>query len=86
MSKPSYKIIKLLGEGSYGRAFLCTDKTDNSQCVIKQITIQNMNKKDIEDTLNEAKILEKFDHPNIIKFKEVFIANIPKKTLNIVTE
>ena len=86
MSKPSYKIIKLLGEGSYGRAFLCTDKTDNSQCVIKQITIQNMNKKDIEDTLNEAKILEKFDHPNIIKFKEVFIANKPKKTLNIVTE
>ena len=86
MSKPSYKIIKLLGEGSYGRAFLCIDKTDNSQCVIKQITIQNMNKKDIEDTLNEAKILEKFDHPNIIKFKEVFIANKPKKTLNIVTE
>ena len=52
MSKPSYKIIKLLGEGSYGRAFLCTDKTDNSQCVIKQITIQNMNKNDINITEN----------------------------------
>ena len=86
MSKPSYKIIKLLGEGSYGKAFLCTDKTDNSQCVIKQINIQNMNEKDKQDTLNEAKILEKLDHPNIIKFKEVFIANKPLKTLNIVTE
>ena len=29
---------------------------------------------------------EKLDHPNIIKFKEVFIANKPIKTLNIVTE
>ena len=86
MSKPSYKIIKLLGEGSYGKAFLCTDKSDNSQCVIKQINIQNMNEKDKQDTLNEAKILEKLDHPNIIKFKEVFIANKPLKTLNIVTE
>ena len=86
MSKPSYKIIKLLGEGSYGKAFLCTDKSDNSQCVIKQINIQNMNEKDKQDTLNEAKILEKLDHPNIIKFKEVFIANKPTKTLNIVTE
>ena len=45
-----------------------------------------MNEKDKQDTLNEAKILEKLDHPNIIKFKEVFIANKPLKTLNIVTE
>ncbi len=86
MSKPSYKIVKLLGEGSYGKAYLCTDRTDNSQCVIKQINIQNMTEKDKQDTLNEAKILEKLDHPNIIKFKEVFIANKPIKTLNIVTE
>ena len=86
MNKPSYKIIKLLGEGSYGKAFLCINRMDNSQCVIKQINIQNMSEKDKQDTLNEAKILEKLDHPNIIKFKEVFIANKPIKTLNIVTE
>ena len=86
MNKPSYKIIKLLGEGSYGKAFLCINRMDNSQCVIKQINIQNMSEKDKQDTLNEAKILEKLDHPNIIKFKEVFIENKPIKTLNIVTE
>ena len=86
MSKPSYKIIKLLGTGSYGKAFLCTNRVDNSQCVVKQINIQNMSEKDKQETLNEARILEKLDHPNIIKFKEVFIANKPVKTLNIVTE
>jgi NIMA (never in mitosis gene a)-related kinase len=37
-------------------------------------------------TFVEAKILSKLDHPNIIKFKEVFIAKKPKCTLNIVTD
>jgi NIMA (never in mitosis gene a)-related kinase len=34
----------------------------------------------------EAKILEKLDHPNIIKFRETFIAKKPRFTLNIVTD
>jgi NIMA (never in mitosis gene a)-related kinase len=39
-----------------------------------------------KETLMESKILEKLDHPNIIKFKEVFIAKKPRFTLNIVTD
>lgn len=34
----------------------------------------------------EAKILEKLDHPNIIKFKEVYISKKPKLTLCIVMD
>lgn len=37
-------------------------------------------------TFVEAKILSRLDHPNIIKFKEVFIAKKPKYTLNLVTD
>ena len=39
-----------------------------------------------KEALLEAKILEKLDHPNIIKFREVFLAKKPQYTLNIVTE
>ena len=31
-----------------------------------------MSKKDKEDTLKEAKLLEAFNHPCIIKFREVY--------------
>jgi len=34
----------------------------------------------------EAKILENLDHPNIIKFKEVYISKKPKLTLCIVMD
>jgi NIMA (never in mitosis gene a)-related kinase len=34
----------------------------------------------------EAKILEKLDHPNIIKFKEVFITKTPSTSLHIVMD
>jgi len=39
-----------------------------------------------KETFNEAAILKRLDHPNIIKFKEVFIQRKPKEALNIVTE
>jgi NIMA (never in mitosis gene a)-related kinase len=50
------------------------------------MSIENMTEQEQKETLLEAKILEKLDHPNIIKFREVFIAKKPKYTLNIVTD
>lgn len=45
-----------------------------------------MSDEERKETLMEAKILEKLDHPNIIQFREVFIAKKPRFTLNIVTD
>ena len=87
----NYKVIKLLGEGSFGKAFLCKKgdnetQNDESLCVIKQIIIEGMSQKEKDDVINEATILGKLDHPNIIKLFEVFDSQKPKHTLNIVTE
>lgn len=86
MSDATYKVIKVLGEGSYGKAFLCTSEQDQKYCVIKQIIIEGMSEKERQETLNEATILSRLDHPNIVKFKEVFMARKPRQTINIVTE
>ena len=82
----NYKVIQQLGEGSFGKAFLCKRESDDSLCVIKQILIEGMDKKEKDDVLNESIILAKLDHQNIIKFFEVFESNKPKHMVNIVTE
>ena len=84
--KTTYKIIDFLGEGSFGKAYLAQCDNDNNKYVIKQITLEGMTDEEKRETINEAVILKKLDHPNIIKFKEVFLQRKPKPALNIVTE
>eukprot|EP00743_Colponemidia_sp_Colp-15_P005146 GILK01005539.1.p1 GENE.GILK01005539.1~~GILK01005539.1.p1 ORF type:complete len:649 (+),score=122.95 GILK01005539.1:53-1999(+) len=67
-----YQRVKLLGKGSYGKAYLVQCKTDDSLCVVKQMDIGLMSEKDRKDTLKEARVLASMDHPNIITFREVF--------------
>ena len=81
-----YKFIKLLGEGSFGKAYLCQNLQDDSDCVIKQIILDNLDQKEKDETLNEVIILRKVDHSNIIKFLDVFTRTKPNNSLNIVTE
>jgi NIMA (never in mitosis gene a)-related kinase len=40
--------------------------------VIKKIDISRMSEKERNETLKESKILEVMNHPNIVRFKEVY--------------
>lgn len=67
-----YKRLRLLGEGSYGKAYLVECISDGSLCVIKQLDLSRMSEQEKKDTLKEAKILEALRHPNIVRFREVY--------------
>ena len=85
----TYKKIKILGEGSYGQAILVkSNSPGNSLYVMKTIPMNNMSEESKKKTYGEVKILQRLNHPNIIKFHEVFIIkNAPDKfTLHIIAE
>lgn len=62
----------MLGEGAFGKCYLVENKNDASKYVVKQIDISKMNPTEKREALKECKILQAFDHPNIIKCHESY--------------
>eukprot|EP01039_Chlorochromonas_danica_P000604 gene604-653_t len=79
----NYEVQKLVGEGSYGRAILCRRKTDKKLCIIKQISLTKLSRKEAKLTEQEALLLGKLQHPNIVTFWESFVSS---QQLHIVME
>ncbi|KAM9031926.1 serine/threonine-protein kinase Nek5 [Sarcophilus harrisii] len=63
-----YDVIKMIGEGAFGKAFLAKGKADNQQCVIKEIDLTKMPYREKEASKKEVILLAKMKHPNIVKF------------------
>ncbi|KAM4795378.1 serine/threonine-protein kinase Nek5 isoform 2-T2 [Rhinophrynus dorsalis] len=78
-----YDIIRLIGEGAFGKAFLAKGKSDNVQCVIKEINLSKMPRKEREASHKEVTLLAKMKHPNIVTF---FTSIEEKNKLYIVME
>ena len=63
-----YKIIKLLGEGSFGKVYLSEEIKNNKKVVIKSIDIRSMSEIQRNLIINEIKIMKKLNHFNVIKY------------------
>jgi len=70
-----YDIKKVVGEGSYGKAILCRRKVDSKMCIIKQISIKKLSKKEALLTEQEATLLKRLQHPNIVRVKEMVVGS-----------
>ncbi|XP_078077582.1 serine/threonine-protein kinase Nek5-like [Mustelus asterias] len=67
-----YEVIRLLGEGAFGKAFLVKAKDDNRQVVIKEVKTAKMHQKEKEASLKEVILMEKMKHPNIVTLFDSF--------------
>nr|XP_056712645.1 serine/threonine-protein kinase Nek5 [Euleptes europaea] len=63
-----YEIVKKIGEGAFGKVFLARGKEDNQQCVIKEVNLTKMPRKEKESSQEEVALLAKMKHPNIVAF------------------
>ncbi|XP_067669188.1 aurora kinase C-like [Haliotis asinina] len=66
-----YDVSELLGEGSFGVVFKGKRKDGTGEvCALKYIITSN--KDEVNDFLHETNIMEKLNHPNIIRFFEKY--------------
>ena len=67
-----YRIIHRLGQGGFGRVYLAHDDDLDRPVAIKLPNPERMTRpEDVEAFLDEARILAKLDHPNIVPVHDV---------------
>ncbi|KAM6341939.1 serine/threonine-protein kinase Nek3-like isoform 2-T2 [Podargus strigoides] len=69
-----YKVLKVLGEGSFGRALLVHHRISDQKYAMKEIRLP-ISSSDVENSRKEAVLLAKMKHPNIVAYKESFEAD-----------
>nr|XP_020145967.1 serine/threonine-protein kinase Nek5 isoform X3 [Microcebus murinus] len=70
-----YDVIKAIGEGAFGKAYLAQEKSDSKLCVIKEINFEKMPIQEKEASKKEVILLAKMKHPNIVTFFSSFQEN-----------
>ncbi|XP_034429189.1 serine/threonine-protein kinase Nek5 isoform X2 [Hippoglossus hippoglossus] len=68
----NYEVVRQIGEGAFGKAFLARERGGDRQCVVKQIDLRKMSAREKEASKKEASLLSKMRHPNIVSFSASF--------------
>ncbi|KAL6032558.1 hypothetical protein STEG23_009580, partial [Scotinomys teguina] len=66
-----FDLIKIIGEGTFGKVYLAKNKTESNHCVIKEINFT----KEREASKKEVILLAQMKHPNIVTFFSSFQEN-----------
>ena len=72
MGWDDYKLIKKIGEGSFGKAWLVKSNKDAKSCVVKEINMSKMVPKERVEARKEVSVLAQMKHPNIVSYIESF--------------
>jgi serine/threonine protein kinase len=70
----AYERLKLLGEGSFGKAHLMREKGTKNLVCVKSINVSKMGRKEKESCKLEVSLMKRLNHPNIVAFKDSFLS------------
>ena len=73
MSIRNYRLLKELGKGAFGTVVLVSHAVTGVQYCVKKVDVRQMSASEQRHAAMESRILNKFDHPNIVKYKEQFV-------------
>lgn len=72
-TKEKFRILGSLGRGAFSTVFKVCRLADNEVYALKKVQLSNLKPKDIENALNEIRILASIKHPNVIGFREAYL-------------
>jgi NIMA (never in mitosis gene a)-related kinase len=67
-----FTILKPIGKGAFSVVYKVRRIEDGKLYALKKIKLKTLKEKEIQNSLNEVRILASIKHPNIIGFKEAF--------------
>ena len=68
-----FKIISKLGTGAFCTVYKVKWAKDGEIYALKKVYLDMVKEKELENALNEIRILASINHPFIVGFKEAFI-------------
>ena len=69
-----YSVVKIIGRGSFGTAYLVRRKADSFLYVMKKLVLEQLGQRERAEAMNECAVLTKLrNHPNIVRVIEHFI-------------
>jgi tRNA A-37 threonylcarbamoyl transferase component Bud32 len=69
-----YELLRILGAGGFGVAFLCKHRNTGSHVVVKALRTDGLDRA-VSDVFREARVLEELDHPAIIRLRDCDFAD-----------
>ena len=73
LTKADFKAIKSLGEGSFGKVFLCKFMNTSEEFAVKAINKDKIKSSSmLKQIRNEISLMENINHPNIVQLLSYF--------------
>eukprot|EP00617_Octactis_speculum_P021641 CAMPEP_0185756386 /NCGR_PEP_ID=MMETSP1174-20130828/14817_1 /TAXON_ID=35687 /ORGANISM="Dictyocha speculum, Strain CCMP1381" /LENGTH=472 /DNA_ID=CAMNT_0028435329 /DNA_START=15 /DNA_END=1433 /DNA_ORIENTATION=- len=85
MSIQDFKVLGPLGKGGFASVFKVERISDNKIYAMKRVNIGKMSNREVQDAVNEIRVLASIRHPNIVAFLQAFL-NDKDKELCIIME
>jgi NIMA (never in mitosis gene a)-related kinase len=67
-----FKILEKLGEGAFSKVYKVQRLTDEHEYALKMVKVKSLDHKEVENALNEVRLLASINNPFISRYKEAF--------------
>jgi serine/threonine protein kinase len=61
-------LSECIGKGQFGSVYKALNNTTGQMVAIKRVSLDGMNDKDAKNVMGEVELLERLDHPSIVKY------------------